>query len=68
MWRRNYPFPGMDTWRGDLAGQWPGPAVRAEAGALRAGAPDLADVADSAKPPGIVVGLIAEQIVMIFWC
>ena len=21
MWSRNYRFPGMDTWRGDLAGQ-----------------------------------------------
>ena len=42
--------------------------MHAEAGALRAGAPDLADVADSAKPPGIVVGLIAALIVMNFWC
>ena len=47
-------LPGMDAWTGDLAGQWPAPAVRAEAGALRAGGPDLAEVAGSAKPPGVV--------------
>ena len=59
-------LPGMDAWTGDLAGQWPAPVVRAEAGALRAGGPDLAEVAGSAKPPGVVVGLIAAHIVINF--
>ena len=59
-------LPGMDAWTGALAGQWPAPAVRAEAGALRAGGPDLAEVAGSAKPPGVVVGLIAAHIVINF--
>lgn len=59
-------LPGMDAWTGDLAGQWPAPAVRAEAGALRAGGPDLAEVAGSAKPPGVVVWLIAAHIVINF--
>jgi len=63
-------LPGMDAWTSDLAGQWPAPAVRAEAGALthsgRAGLTDLADVAGSAKPLGVVVGLIAAHIVINF--
>ena len=67
MWRRNYRSPGwtlgLVTWQ--VSG-WPAPAVRAEAGALRAGGPDLAEVAGSAKPPGVVVGLIAAHIVINF--
>ena len=42
--------------------------MRAEAGAPRAGGPDLADVASSAKPPGVVVGLTAAHIVINFQC
>ena len=61
-------LPGMDAWTGDLAGQWRAPGVRAEAGAPRAGGPDLADVASSAKPPGVVVGLAAAHIVINFEC